>query len=54
MPEAWDEIKDAFNFRKRDERIQKLRFEAVQEVYDERGFYGLIELEVVRQIWTAC
>ncbi|GLQ28071.1 hypothetical protein GCM10007927_28740 [Sulfitobacter pacificus] len=44
VPEAWDEIEDDVDYRKRDERIQKLRVEAVREIYASRGFLGLIEL----------
>lgn len=44
VPEAWDEIEDDVDYRKRDERIQDLRIDAAREVYAEKGFSGLIEL----------
>ncbi|SEM89178.1 HigA family addiction module antitoxin [Palleronia pelagia] len=44
VPEAWDEIEDDIDYRKRDERIQSLRDDAAQQVYQERGFQGFIDL----------
>lgn len=46
VEESAEEIEDIDNidFQKRDERIQKLRVEAMREVYKARGFSGLIEL----------
>ncbi|RWN26107.1 MAG: addiction module antidote protein, HigA family [Mesorhizobium sp.] len=45
VEESADEIdEEDFDFRKRDERIRKLRADALREVYDQRGIEGLLEL----------
>ncbi len=44
VPEAWDEIEDDTDYRKRDERIQSLRDDAAQQVFQVKGFQGFVEL----------
>jgi hypothetical protein len=46
VDESADEIHgdEGIDFRKREERITKLRTEALQEVREQRGFEGLLEL----------
>lgn len=45
VQESIDEIEDEeFDYRKREERIDKLRLEAMIEIWSERGFEGVMEL----------
>lgn len=46
VEESADEIEnvDKFDFNKRDERIKKLRIDALQEIYRHRGLAGLLKL----------
>ncbi|MFY1706266.1 HigA family addiction module antitoxin [Tritonibacter scottomollicae] len=47
VPEAWDEIEDDIDYRKRDERIQSLRDDAAQQVYQAKGFQGFLDLALL-------
>jgi addiction module HigA family antidote len=46
VEESADEIEDVeeVDFRKRDERIQKMRVDAMRKIRDQRGFGGLLEI----------
>jgi plasmid maintenance system antidote protein VapI len=46
VEESADEVGDVekFDFEKREERIQKMRVDAMRAIHDQRGFAGLLEL----------
>jgi len=47
VPEAWDEIEDDIDYTIRGERIQSLRDDAAQQVYQAIGFQGFVDLALL-------